>query len=119
MGKTSQRKGRGGELELARVLQAYGFPDVQPGEALNYGSEPDLVGLPGVHIECKRSEKLHISEWMLQAERDSERFGDGAPVVFHRRNREKWHVTLRLEDFMALYNTAKGEPNGRLGKDQN
>ena len=31
-GRASQRKGRDGELELARVLQEYGY-DVQPGRA--------------------------------------------------------------------------------------
>ena len=36
LGKTSQRKGRAGELELARILQAHGYP-VEPGRALSYG----------------------------------------------------------------------------------
>lgn len=55
MGRASQRKGRAGELELARILQGYGY-DVQPGRAQSYGEVPDLSGLPGVHIECKRNE---------------------------------------------------------------
>lgn len=45
MGSKSQRKGRAGELELARLLQGYGY-DVQPGMAVSYGATPDLVGLP-------------------------------------------------------------------------
>ena len=52
MGSKSQRKGRAGELELARLLQGYGY-DVQPGQAVSYGATPDLVGLPHIHIECK------------------------------------------------------------------
>ena len=88
-GKSSQRKGRGGELELSRILQGYGY-DVEPGRALSYGEVPDLSGLPGVHIECKRAEALRLSEWMAQAERDAQRFGDGLPAVFHRRSREGW-----------------------------
>ena len=102
MGKTSQRKGRAGELELARLLQDHGYP-VEPGQAVSYGSTPDLVGLPGVHIECKRNERLNIQEAISQAVHDSERFGDGAPAVFHRRNRQPWLVTMRLEDWLQLY----------------
>lgn len=102
MSKYSQRKGRSAELELTRLLSSYGY-SVHPGEAQSYGKEPDLSGLPGLHIECKRCEQLRLTKWMAQAERDAERFKDGAPVVFHRRNRQPWLVTLRLDDFMALY----------------
>lgn len=67
---------------------------------MSYGSTPDIVGLPGVHIECKRAEQLRPYDWMAQAERDSERFHDGLPAVFHRRNRQGWLVTMRLPDWM-------------------
>ena len=101
-GRTSQRKGRSGELELCRVLRSYGY-DAQPGRAQSYGATPDLVGLPGVHIEAKRCEQVRLSEWMAQAERDSERFHDGLPAVFHRRNRQGWLVTMRLSDWLEMY----------------
>lgn len=109
MGRTSQRKGRKGELELCNILQRYGYP-VQTGQALNYGTQPDLTGLDGIHIECKRAEQMRISDWMKQAAADAEKFKDGAPCIFHRRSREEWLVTLRLSDFMNIYtNTRKGE----------
>ena len=101
-GRASQRKGRGRELELARVLQEYGY-DVQPGRAQSYGEMPDLTGLPGVHIECKRVERLNVPEAMKQAIRDAEKFHDGAPTLFHRRSREPWLVTMKLEDWLSLY----------------
>ena len=94
MGTISQRKGRAGELELARILQNHGY-DVHAGVSRSFGSEPDLTGLPGVHIECKRVERLNVPEAMAQAARDSERFHDGAPAVFHRRSREPWLVEAR------------------------
>ena len=56
MGRKSQAKGRSGELELARILQSYGY-SVEPGQAVSYGATPDLTGLPGVHIECKRAQQ--------------------------------------------------------------
>lgn len=52
VGARSQHKGRAAELELARILQEYGYP-VEAGRAQSYGEVPDLSGLPGIHIECK------------------------------------------------------------------
>lgn len=107
MGRSSQRKGRSGELELCRLLQAHGYP-VEPGEPVSYGATPDLTGLPGVHIECKRVERLNVPEAMAQAERDAQRFRDGAPAVFHRRSRSPWLVTMKLEDWIKLYQGKDG-----------
>lgn len=101
-GRSSLRKGRAAELELSRILQGHGYP-VEPGRALAYGDVPDLTGLPGIHIECKRVEALRLSEWMEQARRDADRFGDGFPAVFYRRSREGWRVTMDLPDWLELY----------------
>lgn len=108
-GRSSQKKGRGGELEICRIFQAHGIP-AEPGQAVSYGSTPDVTGIPGVHPEIKRVERLNVSEAMAQAVRDSEKFKDGMPVLFHRRNRQGWLCTMRLEDWLSLYqrqNTAK------------
>lgn len=104
MGAMSQRKGRAGELELCRILNENGIP-ATPGDPLNYGTQPDISGLKGFHVEAKRAEKVQIASWMAQAERDAERFG-GYPCVMHRRNREPWRVTLPLTAFVDLYRRA-------------
>ncbi len=101
-GKSSQSKGRRAEQEVSRLLQAQGF-NVRPGVALNFGGEPDIIGLPGAHIEVKRHERLEISSWMKQAQADAERFGDGLPVVFFRANRAPWRVVMELQDWLQLY----------------
>ena len=101
-GKSSQRKGAAGERELAAILQEYGY-DCTRGGSLSFGEVPDLSGLPGIHIEVKRVEKLNVVEAMEQSIRDSERMGDGLPVLFHRRNRKPWLVTMRLEDWMQMH----------------
>lgn len=101
-GKTSQRKGADGERELAALLREQGY-DIRRGGSLSFGEVPDLTGLPGIHIECKRVEQLNLHEAMRQAERDAERFDDGCPAVFHRRSREPWYVTMRLSDWLKLY----------------
>ncbi len=112
MGRSQQWKGADGERELARILARYGY-DIQRGGSLSFGEVPDLAGLPGVHIEVKRVERLNVSQAMAQAARDSERFHDGAPAVFHRRNRSPWLVTMRLEDWMGIYRGFSTPENGQ------
>ena len=108
MGVKSQRKGRAGELELARLLQGYGY-DVQAGRAVSYGSTPDIVGLPGVHIECKRAQQQNLYAWLEQSRRDADKFHDGLPAVFWRKNRSPWLVVMKLGDWLELYRT-QSEP---------
>ena len=102
MSRSQQRKGADGERELAELLRGYGY-DVQRGGSLSYGTVPDLIGLPDIHIEVKRVERLNVSEAMQQSIRDALRFRDGSPALFHRRNREPWLVTMRLEDWIRIY----------------
>ena len=114
-GKASQRKGRSGEIELARILQGYGY-DVQPGRAASYGTTPDISGLPGIHVEVKRYEQLRPYDWLEQAQRDAVRFGDGLPAVFFRRSRSPWMVVMKLGDWMGLYDRQKAtETDERKG----
>ena len=103
-GKKSQRKGADGERELVEILQQYGY-DCDRGGSLTFGSVADVTGLPGIHIEVKRVEKLNVVEAMEQSVRDSERMQDGMPTLFHRRNRKPWLVTMRLVDWLKLYRT--------------
>ena len=102
MGKSSQRKGAAGERELAALLSAAGYA-CQRGGSLSFGEVPDVLGLPGIHIEVKRVEKLNVVDAMEQAIRDSDRMLDGMPALFHRRNRKPWLVTMRMEDWLKLY----------------
>lgn len=111
MGKSSQRKGAAGERELAAILRQYGY-NMQRGGFV-FGDVPDLVGLPGIHIEVKRVEKLNLVEAMGQALRDSEKFRDGMPAVFHRRNKKaengvtsRWMVTMFFDDWIEIYNNS-------------
>ncbi len=102
----SSKKGADGERELAALLEREGF-HTERGGTMSYGSAPDLYGLPGVHVECKRVERLNLDQAMEQAIRDSLKFRDGAPTVFHRRNRKPWLVTMKLTDWLRLYKAAQ------------
>ena len=107
MAVNSKRKGAAGELELSHKLNEYGFEtrrSVQYNGKADDG-KADLVNLPGIHIECKRVERLNVSEAMKQAINDAK--GGELPTVFHRKNYEGWLVTMRLDDWMDLYRKYK------------
>lgn len=97
----SRSKGKRGELEAAHLLQKYGY-DARRGQQFSGANgDADVVGLPGIHIEVKRVEKLNLDEALEQSIRDAR--GEEKPVVMHRKNRTKWKITMRFEDFMELY----------------
>ena len=103
MAINSKRKGAEGERSLARKLKEYGY-DTRRSVQYNGKAEEgqaDLVGLPNIHIECKRVEKLNIYDAIFQAKRDA-KTGE-LPTVFHRKNDCEWLVTMRLADWMELY----------------
>ena len=101
MGRSSQRKGAQGERELAAYLAENGIQTERGGDC--FGEKPDLMGMPGIHVEVKRVERLNVLEAMKQAAKDAEKFQDGIPAVFHRRNRSPWLVTMCLRDWLDLY----------------
>lgn len=97
----SRSKGAKGERELVRVLRQYGYDCRRGQQYSGANGDADVVGLPGVHIECKRVERLNIHDAMDQAKIDSR---DGEiPAVFHRKNNCEWLVTLQIDEFMKLY----------------
>lgn len=102
----SREKGKRGELELAHELKRFGYETRRGQQFSGLEGDADVVGIPGLHIECKRVEKLNIEKALEQSERDA-RVGE-VPVVMHRRNREGWKVTLSLREFMRLWKEAKG-----------
>lgn len=99
----SKRKGKTGELELAKIFtNKYGFESRRTQQFCGKGGESaDIIGLPFIHCEVKRVEKLNIDEALEQATRDCKE--GRIPVVFHRKNNKKWKATLDLDMFMMIY----------------
>lgn len=97
----SRQKGAAGERELANVLKEYGYKARRGQQFCGANGDADVIGIEGLHIECKRVEKLNIDNAYRQAAEDA-RDGE-TPVVMHRKNGQKWKVTLSLEDFMKLW----------------
>ena len=97
----SRAKGAAGERELAKKLREYGYECRRGQQYCGANGDADVLGLPGIHIECKRVERLNIDDAMLQAIRDR-REGE-FPAVFHRKNNGKWMVTMLLDDWKEIY----------------
>lgn len=98
----SKQKGKRGELEIAHKLKEYGYDCRRTAQYCgNTGDASDVVGLPNVHIEVKRNERLNVYDAMAQAKGDAK---EGLmPTVMWRKNNCEWLVTMRLEDWMKLY----------------
>ena len=96
----SIKKGRSAERELANKLKEYGYDTKRAQQYCGANGDADVLGLPNIHIECKRVEKLNVSNAIAQAKADRK---SGLPAVFHRKNREKWLVTMELGDWMKIY----------------
>lgn len=97
----SRAKGSAAEREVANLLKEFGFENARRGQQYSGANgDADVVGLPGFHIEVKRREKLELQKWYAQASEDAKI--DEVPIVVHRKNREKWMVTMDFRDFLDL-----------------
>jgi len=100
-GRGSQRKGATGEREVAGLLSQMFGVEVQRGASpyLPGWRAPDVFGLAGVHIECKRVQRLDLCAALRQARR----YSDGkVGLVLHHRNRETWVASVLLADLPGL-----------------
>lgn len=100
----SKAKGSAGERELANKLKEYGYKARRGQQYCGSSGDADVIGIEGIHIECKRVEKLNIENAMKQSINDAKK--EEIPTVFHRKNRKEWLVTLRMDDFIKIYSKA-------------
>jgi len=97
----SKSKGARFERELANELKARGYNCRRGQQYCGANGDADVVGLPGIHIEAKRQEKMQLYDWMEQAKRDAK--PGKLPAVFHKRNNHGILVTMTFDDWMILY----------------
>lgn len=105
MGKiNSKQKGAVGERELAQLLRNQGWKDARRGvQYCGLNGNADVIGVKGIHIECKRCQQVSDERWMQQAEHDA-RKGE-IPVVIYRRNHEKWKLLIRQDLADTIWQT--------------
>lgn len=112
----SKQKGKNYELEIVHKLREYGYKEARRTSQFcgKSGDASDVIGLPGIHIECKHYKTQQFNyDWLDQAIADSKAKEEVIPAVFHRTDQRDTVVTLRLDDFMTLYKKAytKQEPD--------
>lgn len=98
----SKQKGSRGELELAHCLSDAGFPARRGQQYAGNPDAPDIIceSLPDWHIECKRTERGNLYNWLAQALKD--KGIDQKPVIMHRKSQQDWVAIVRLKDFLEL-----------------
>ena len=97
----SRNKGAAYEREIAKKLREYGYKARRGQQYSGANGDADVIGLEGVHLECKRTERTDLYGWLAQSERDAR---DGElPVVVHRKNNSKSLVIMDFDVFMKLY----------------
>lgn len=97
----SRSKGARGEREIASILRGYGYKCRRGQQYSGANGDADVVGLPGIHIEVKRREKLNIYDAIDQAKRDAK--PSELPTVMHRKNDAEWLVTMPLDSWIEIY----------------
>lgn len=104
-GKASRDKGVRGERLLVHFLKDHGF-DVKRG--MVWLKQSDVIGLDGIHIECKVNEALNVRKALDQSIEEAEKKKDGLPTVFWKKSRKEWVTVMRTEDWLVLYKLARG-----------
>lgn len=122
MGMFSRRKGIKGEFLFQDLCRAEGFENVKRMGQKKYqtgAEQPDVDGLPYIHIECKFQERLNLRAAMEQSERDARDEGRGyLPIVAHKKSRQPWLITMRAHDWFRLYRAAIGLPKRNASREK-
>lgn len=103
MSKMSRDKGKRGEREFAAYLREHGYAAKRGVQYHGGPDSPDVIGLPGVHIEVKRTEQLRLYDWLEQARNDA---GSKLPLIAHRKNGKGWVAIMPMDEFIRLYELA-------------
>lgn len=97
MSINSKEKGKVGEREVVHLLESQGVDARRGQQHKGTPDSPDIItNIDGVHVEAKFRKRTLIHNWLSQAYEEA---GEGdIPVLFFRRNNEKWHVVVPADD---------------------
>ncbi|MDO4542261.1 MAG: hypothetical protein Q4C00_05475 [Bacillota bacterium] len=101
MSKAEREKGKRGEREFAGLCREHGYTARRGQQYSGANGDADVVGLPDIHVEVKRVERLDLLGAMAQSKADAK--AGEMPIVAHRRNNAEWLITMAAEDWFALY----------------
>lgn len=97
----SRQKGASYERHIASLFRAEGYEARRGQQYCGVNGDADVIGIPGIHIECKAVERLNLYDAMAQAKRDARQ--NELPVVIHKKNYCADLVTMTFEDWIKLY----------------
>lgn len=81
-----------------------GFTDARRGVQYQGGPDsPDITGIPGVHIEVKRTESLSLYKALEQAQQEADPCE--IPLLLHRRSGKRWLAVVELDFLPTLSST--------------
>ena len=95
----SRDKGKRYERHVASLFRSEGY-EARRGQQYNGLDGDDVVGVPGIHIECKAVERLNLYDAIAQSKRDAK---GQVPVVIHKKNNCNDLVTMEFSDWIQLY----------------
>ena len=99
----SRTKGKRAELEIANHLTESGFKSRRGQQFKGTKDSPDVISELPYHIEVKRRQSFNLHKAMTKAASES----DKPPVIFHRKDREEWIVSMRMDDWIELHQKMK------------
>ena len=98
----SKQKGKNGELEFVKKCKEYGFKNARRSQQYaGINHDADVVGLPDLHIEVKRVERLNVDAAIEQAQRDKKE--EELAIVAHRKNNKEWLITMTVDEWFEIY----------------
>ena len=117
MGAMSRNKGKVGEREWARYCTNQGYECHRTAQCRgDTGQAADVEGLPGIHIEVKRTERFDLYGALEQSQHDAAVGDHGIPIVAHRRNGHEWVVVMTAEEWFELYRAWEVQKDDIQGK---
>lgn len=107
-----KQKGKRYELRVAHLFRDEGFDARRSQQYAGMHGDADVVGPPGIHIECKHQERGHglMYDWMDQAKRDAKEVE--IPIVVHKKNHCNDLVTMEFSEWIKLYREWEAGQNG-------
>lgn len=100
MSKASRDKGAQFERDVQDLARAHGFTTARRAFASGAQGGPDLTGIPGVAIECKRQERVNLPAWWRQTVEGAD-VGE-TPVLALRWSRGPALAVLELDELLSL-----------------
>ena len=101
-GKRNRQRGSEFEREVVKQLHELGYRTARKTGSIqsNGMHDPDISGIPGVWVSCKRWKTMRWHAWWRDA--DSRPLGSQAPLIVHRGDRGTVMVSLRLHDLPQI-----------------